>query len=146
MAKKWQEEEPHRLVAVKEEAKTEIIKEAIDKVLEYEMTFRCLALHLIRKRDPGIDFSGINFLNMKGHNIPDPNDRSSKVPEGEESALGVEEKVEDDEENEVDDSATLEDVGDDLNKSTIDLPSSLLVIDNVPLPSSDDVPYKDENV
>ena len=45
------------------------------------MSFRRLALHLIRKKHLGIDLSGINFTSMKGHNISNPNDGSTVEPE-----------------------------------------------------------------
>ena len=63
-------------------------------------------MHFIRKKHSGIDLSKINFLIMKGHNIPDLDDGSTKVPEG------VEDEADGDEDDEVDDSATLEGIED----------------------------------
>ena len=69
-ARKWQNDEPSKLAAVKNKAKIEIKNEAMTKVFEYGMSFRRSALHLIRKKHLGIDLFGINFLSMEGQNIP----------------------------------------------------------------------------
>ena len=53
---------------IREEAK----QEAIRDIVKYGMTFRRSTLFLIRKKYPDLDFSDINFLNMMGHDIQDP--------------------------------------------------------------------------
>ena len=75
------------------------------KVLKCEMSFRRSTLFLIRKKHSDIDLFRINFLGMKGHNIPNSNDGSVVVP------ARVDE-VGDDEGDKVDDFTTFEDAED----------------------------------
>ena len=60
---------------VKEETIWEEAKqEAIGDIVKYGMTFKRSTLFLIREKYPDLDFSDINFLDMKGHDIQDPDE------------------------------------------------------------------------
>ena len=50
---------------IKEEAKQEVIRD----IVKYGMTFKRSTLFLIREMYPDFDFSNINFLDMRGHDI-----------------------------------------------------------------------------
>ena len=50
--------------AIREEAAIEIVK--------YGMTFRRSALFMVKEKYPDLDFSDINFSDMKGHDSVDP--------------------------------------------------------------------------
>ena len=52
-------------------------QEAIDDIIKYEMTFRRPTLFLIREKYLDLDFYNINFLDMKGHKIRDPDEGGS---------------------------------------------------------------------
>ena len=52
------------------------------------MTFKRLALFMIREKYHDLDFSDINFTDMKGYDIPDPTD--GLIPIGD---LNVKESV-----------------------------------------------------
>ena len=49
-------------------------EEAIRDIVKFGMTFKRSALFMIRKKYPDLDFSDINFTDMRGHNIPDPSE------------------------------------------------------------------------
>ena len=64
-----------RKATIKEEAK----QEAIGDILKFGMTFRRLALFMIREKYPDLDFSNIYFIDMRGYNILDPTDGSQPI-------------------------------------------------------------------
>ena len=44
-----------------------IREEAIKKIVDYEMSFRCSALFIVKEKCPDLDFFDINFSDMRGH-------------------------------------------------------------------------------
>ena len=54
-------------------------KEAFAKIMKYGVSFRQSALHLIRKKHPGIDLSRIKFTSLEGHDLSDPDDGVAEV-------------------------------------------------------------------
>ena len=60
---------------IKQEAKQEVIGD----ILKFGITFRRSALFMIREKYHDLDFSDINFTNMKGYNVPDPVDGSESI-------------------------------------------------------------------
>ena len=57
------------LLAVKEKA---IREEAGLQIIKYGMTFRRSSLLMVKEKYPDLDFSDINFSDMKGHDSADP--------------------------------------------------------------------------
>ena len=49
-----------------------IRKEAAIEIVKYGMTFRRSALFMVMEKYPNLDFSDINFSDMKGHDSADP--------------------------------------------------------------------------
>ena len=80
---------------VDQKAREEAIREkAVRKIMQYGMTFRRLALFMVRKKYPDLDFSDINLLNMRRHDSPNPSGPAQVasvqlVEEGEDQAEGV---------------------------------------------------------
>ena len=56
---------------VQEVREKAIREEAAIKIVKYGMTFRRSALFMIKEKYPDLDFSDINFLDMKGHDSTD---------------------------------------------------------------------------
>ena len=54
-------------------------QEAIRDILKFGMTFRRSAIFMIKEKYPDLDFSDINFTDMKGYNIPYPSDGSPPI-------------------------------------------------------------------
>ena len=71
---------------IREQAKEKAIKD----IVKYRMTFKRSALFFIREKYPNLDFSDINFLEMRGHDIQDPDEGGSAQTE---RAGGVQESV-----------------------------------------------------
>ena len=55
---------------IRQEAK----QEAIGDILKFRMTFRRSTLFMIREKYPDLDFSNINFTDIRGYNVFDPTD------------------------------------------------------------------------
>ena len=84
MAKKEAEEKVTRAMSERDEAikafevkkadqkvREEVIREeAVKKIVQYGMTFRQSVLFMVKEKYPDLDFSDINFLDMRGHDSP----------------------------------------------------------------------------
>ena len=64
-----------REATIREEAK----QEAIGDILKFGITFRRSTLFMIREKYPDLDFSNINFIDMRGYNILDLADGSQLI-------------------------------------------------------------------
>ena len=62
-------EENRALTAMRENA---VREEAGLQIIKYEMTFRRSALFMVKEKYLDLDFSDINFSDMKGHDSADP--------------------------------------------------------------------------
>ena len=66
-----------------------IREEAVRKIVQYGMTFRRSVLFMVKEKYPDLDFSDINFLDMRGHDSPNlsgPVQAASVQPVEEEGA------------------------------------------------------------
>ena len=62
-------EEDRTLAAMREAA---VREEAGLQIIKYGMFFRRSTLFMVKEKYPGLDFSDINFSDMKGHDSADP--------------------------------------------------------------------------
>ena len=68
---------------VKEESIREKVKqEVVRDIVKFGMTFKCLALFMIREKYPDLDFFNINFIDMMGYDIFDLDERGSAQTKG----------------------------------------------------------------
>ena len=73
-----------------QKVREEVIREeAVRKIVQYDMTFRRSVLFMVKEKYPDLDFSDINFLDMRGHDSPNlsgPVQAASVQPVEEEGA------------------------------------------------------------
>ena len=82
-------EEDRALAAMREAA---VREEAGLQIIKYGMTFRRSALFMVKKKYPDLDFSDINFSDMKGHDSADllSSNKAVVVQPVEEAVVGTE--------------------------------------------------------
>ena len=82
-------EEDRVLAAMKEAV---VREEAGLQIIKYEMSFRRSALFMVNEKYPDLDFSDINFSDMKGHDSVDPpsSNKDTIVQPVEEVVVGAE--------------------------------------------------------
>ena len=81
--------EEDRALAVMREAT--VWEDARLQIIKYGMSFRRSALFMVKKKYPDLNFSDINFSNMKGHDSADPpSNKAAVVQPVEEAVVGAE--------------------------------------------------------